>query len=126
MTELEKKKMFNKMVGDYIKQEVGYVDEQEVTDEVKNKFVWKAPEKGKKVAQDYICNKCGRIKTVRFKTNPTPASLASKCPRCKEGTMYSRIVYDDKAGWVKANPNIILGVDLADKVHWDEFVEKSE
>lgn len=92
MTELEKKKMFNKMVGEYIKQEIGVTDIQDVTDDVKDKFVWKAPEKGKKVAQDYICDKCGRVKTVRFKTIPTPASYG-KCPRCKEGTMYSKLLY---------------------------------
>lgn len=91
MTELEKKKMFNKMVGDYIKQEVSYIDD--ATDDVKDKVVWKAPEKGKKIPQNYICAKCGRIKTVRFKSNPTPTSVG-KCPRCKEGTMYSEIVYE--------------------------------
>ena len=118
MNELQKKKLFNKMVGDYIKQEIGVTEIQDATDDVKDKFVWKAPEKGKKVAQNYICNKCGRIKTVRFKTNPTPASLFEKCPRCKEGTMYSENIYQEKAGWVKSNP---MGT-VPDKVLWDEFV----
>jgi hypothetical protein len=90
MNELEKKKMFNQMVGDYMKKEVGYVDEQDATDDIQDKFVWKAPEEGKKLPQNYICDKCGRIKTVRFKENPTPVTHG-KCPRCKEGTMVSEL-----------------------------------
>lgn len=92
MTELEKRNKFNKMVGDYIKQEVGCAFIDDATDYIKDKVVWKAPEGGKKIPQNYICAKCGRIKTVRFKSNPTPASIG-KCPRCKEGTMHSELVY---------------------------------
>lgn len=93
MNELEQRKKFNKMVGDYMKKEVGWSDVQDATDDIQDKFVWKAPEEGKKLPQNYICDKCGRIKTVRFKENPTPVTHG-KCPRCKEGMMFSEIVYN--------------------------------
>ena len=55
-------------------------------------FAFKGYEPGKKFPQLYICEKCGRKKTIRFKVIPTPAN-AGKCPRCKEGSMYSDFVY---------------------------------
>lgn len=91
MNELEKRKMFDKMVGEYMKKEVGWIEDA-TDDIIGDKFVFKAPDKGKKIPQDYICDKCGRVKTVRFKENPTPASHGT-CPRCKEGTMYSKLLY---------------------------------
>lgn len=46
---------------------------------------------GSKVPQTYICDKCGRKKTIRYKTNPTPP-LGGFCPRCKTGYMYSEYI----------------------------------
>ena len=43
-----------------------------------------------KIVVTYKCEKCGRIKTVRFNTNPTPYSYGN-CPRCKNGMLYSVI-----------------------------------
>ena len=105
MTELEKRNKFNKLAGEYIK--IAYFDEEEYNEcnnleigenaksVIEDRVVWQRPENGKKVPQNYICNICGRVKTVRFKTVPTPARHG-KCPRCKKGTMYSELVYKER------------------------------
>lgn len=45
----------------------------------------------KKVVQEYTCDECGRKKTVRFTTVPTPASYG-RCPRCKTGNLYAQLI----------------------------------
>lgn len=53
----------------------------------------KANTKHKKIVHNYVCECCGRKKTVRFNKHkhPIPAVYGS-CPRCKEGAMLSEII----------------------------------
>lgn len=68
------------------------LDAMYVDDATEDVITFKSPGPGKKIPQLYICELCGRKKTIRFKVLPTPAN-AGKCPRCKKGSLYSDFVY---------------------------------
>lgn len=51
----------------------------------------RANTKHKKTVHTYICECCGRKKTVRFEKHPISA-MYGVCPRCKEGSLISEII----------------------------------
>lgn len=65
--------------------------DEEVVEVDPNTIAYKEPLPGKKIPTTYVCDNCGKKKTIRFVSVPTPASCGI-CTRCKKGSMYSEFI----------------------------------
>ena len=104
MTEINretKEQLLQEKMQEAVNQHLKKIDnETELPKGFKPAVVYKEPANGKTFPVTYICDDCGRKKTVRFKTVPTPASIG-RCPRCEEGRMYSDFITKEMILWEK-------------------------